>query len=816
MTAPTVEAPPRARAEGARKGSIILLDQCVVSGTNFLFGLLLGRMLVPAEYGAYTLAFVTLNAMNNFLQEPLILGPTVVYGASLDGAELRMHLSGTAAMQGMLSSLTALIVLGIAGFLSFTKPALAPAFFGLSVVIGFEQAQEFLRQVLLARRRVVSTLINDCVYAVLRLGALGGLILVQKRGMGDILSARNAYLCAAFGAASAVFFGVFQIRNLLANPRPGLASTLRENWRFGRWGLAGAGAVAVSRQLSPWLLAGLHGPATLGTLGACQTMIFASNPLINSLLSFWGPVTARDYAKGGVPALRAATRRYAFVSFLVMGSFCTILIVGARPLLHFIYSGRYDGNAQILALLALSTFLLSVSRPAVVALSAMKRPDLSLIAQSFALVFSLVLTWPVIRYFGLPGFAILQVVNGSCMLLVRGGLLSRAEKEAVPGSTPAPAAPEVSRARVLVVGQTPPPFGGQAVMIEEFLAGRYERLELHHVRLQFSKDMDSIGRFSVMKVILLFTTLVRIWIARLRYGTRVLYYPPSGPGTVPVLRDIVLLGCSRWMFRETVFHFHAAGVSTFAPSLPAFLRPFFRLAYRRPALAIRTAPQNPDDGLYFGAARSVVVPNGIPDSRGSVEERTAAEGEEAVILFTGVLLESKGVRVLVEALEILAAKGLGAKLQLMGRWSDPGFEREITGFLASRGLEHRVQVLGVKSGPTKLGFFAACDIFCFPSFFESESFGLVLLEAMEFAKPVVSTQWRGIPSVVEDGRSGFLVEPRNAAALAERLGRLIADPALRRSMGAAGRQIFEEKFTARRFHENMERALLASLESTGG
>ncbi|MCB0778123.1 MAG: hypothetical protein KDC03_01035, partial [Flavobacteriales bacterium] len=58
--------------------------------------------------------------------------------------------------------------------------------------------------------------------------------------------------------------------------------------------------------------------------------------------------------------------------------------------------------------------------------------------------------------------------------------------------------------RVLVVGQTPPPFGGQAVMIEALLAGRYDRIHLEHVRLAFSDDMDSVGRFQWRKVLLLF------------------------------------------------------------------------------------------------------------------------------------------------------------------------------------------------------------------------------------------------------------------------------------------------------------------------
>lgn len=349
-------------------------------------------------------------------------------------------------------------------------------------------------------------------------------------------------------------------------------------------------------------------------------------------------------------------------------------------------------------------------------------------------------------------------------------------------------------------------------MIAKLLEGRFSRIRLFHVRMAFSDDMESVGKFAVKKLWVLFTTVLHIWWARFRYRTPVLYYPPSGPNKVPVLRDIVLLCCTRWIFRKVVFHFHAGGVSGFEPELPAPFRPLFRFAYRKPALAIRTAPQNPEDGKVLGAKRSVVVPNGLEDMRGTVPERTAGPGEPLTILFTGVLIPSKGVRVLLEAFQRATGQGLDARLRLMGKWGDATFEQECRAFIAQHGLTDRVEFLGVKRDAEKFSCFAACDIFCFPSYFEAESFGLVLVEAMQFAKPVVSTHWRGIPSVVADGKSGFLVPIQDAAAVADRLLALARDPELRQRMGAEGRRIFERDFTLEVFHRSMERELAALFE----
>lgn len=362
--------------------------------------------------------------------------------------------------------------------------------------------------------------------------------------------------------------------------------------------------------------------------------------------------------------------------------------------------------------------------------------------------------------------------------------------------------------RVLVVGQTPPPFGGQAMMVEALLQGRYRQVDLHHVRLRYSDDMDSVGKFAFRKVFVLFTTILEVWAARFRHRTPVLYYPPSGPNMVPVLRDIIFLCAVRPFFKWTVFHYHAGGVSGFAAQLPWLVQPFFRLAYQRADLAIRTAPQNPEDGRLLKARRDRVVPNGIPDMRGTVVEKVAAPGAPLVILFTGVLIPSKGVRVLLEAFRQVEAQVPDVKLQLMGRWGDAAFQEECEAFLRNHGLVQKVEFLGVMRGQSKLEQFAGCDIFCFPSHFEAESFGLVLLEAMQFAKPVVSTRWRGIPSVVQNGGNGFLVPVEDPAALAEKVLALVRDGALRGRMGEEGRRIFAANFTLERFRQNMEEAIL--------
>jgi glycosyltransferase involved in cell wall biosynthesis len=351
---------------------------------------------------------------------------------------------------------------------------------------------------------------------------------------------------------------------------------------------------------------------------------------------------------------------------------------------------------------------------------------------------------------------------------------------------------------VLVVGQTPPPYGGQAVMIQQLLDAEIPSVSFCHVRMSFSEDMDAIGRFQLKKILHLVSVVFRIFIARIRYRPSILYYPPAGPNRVPFYRDAVILILTRWMFKQTVFHFHAGGISTLYSKLNPMEQWLFRLAYFHPAAAIQTSALAPDDGNFLNAEKTVIVENGLPDVYPRFASLAQGRKNLAVprILFVGALYESKGIRVLMEACRILKDRGADFELECVGRFESASYEAEIKKLIAESGLSECIRFSGVLIGDKKWEAYACADMFCFPSFFESESFGLVNIEAMQFELPVVSTNWRGIPGVVKEGENGFLAEIRNPQQVAEKLAQLIEDPGLRETMGRAGRKIFLERFSS--------------------
>jgi glycosyltransferase involved in cell wall biosynthesis len=280
---------------------------------------------------------------------------------------------------------------------------------------------------------------------------------------------------------------------------------------------------------------------------------------------------------------------------------------------------------------------------------------------------------------------------------------------------------------------------------------------------------------------------------------------------------MVILFFTRFLFKKVVFHFHAAGVSTLYDSLPRLLKFFFRRCYFYPDAGVRLSQYNPGDPEFLKAKKEWLVPNGVEDFYAAavqtpVREEPAAvpdDGRPFGILFVGALQETKGISVLVEACRILENRGVDFKLHLVGGWESREFQERVMAKINEYKLEDRIILEGVLSADKKFDRYRHADIFCYPTFYECETFGIVLLEAMQFSLPVVASRWRGVQSVVRDGETGFLVPPKDSSALADKLQILIDDPVLRRQMQENGRRVYLREYTMEQFHRNMEAVFLS-------
>jgi len=161
-----------------------------------------------------------------------------------------------------------------------------------------------------------------------------------------------------------------------------------------------------------------------------------------------------------------------------------------------------------------------------------------------------------------------------------------------------------------------------------------------------------------------------------------------------------------------------------------------------------------------------------------------------LLLFAGRLVTFKGIDHLLDALVLLKDRPQ-PHLLLIG---DGPHQASLERRTAALGLSDRVTFAGPLPHAELPRYYAIADAFVVPSI-AHETFSIAACEAMSCQRPVIGTRVGGLPEVVRDGETGYLVPPGDAAALAERIGALLADPAGRARMGAAGRAWTLEMFT---------------------
>jgi len=283
---------------------------------------------------------------------------------------------------------------------------------------------------------------------------------------------------------------------------------------------------------------------------------------------------------------------------------------------------------------------------------------------------------------------------------------------------------------------------------------------------------------------------------------------------------IAFLADGRWPLvtsLQTTLHFWLeshAGVVHDPAWLEAFARPVLALERRlmREADAVRSisaAIRDEVERAYdfrFDERRLVVAPLGVADVR--VGSGPARPPGEVVVLFVGRFESRKGIDVLLAAMPQVLREAAGVRFRLVGDDSLPGpggatYRDAFLADAAGASTAGRVTFEGRLDDASLARAYAGCDVFVAPSRFES--FGLVYLEAMREAKPVIGCRAGGVPEIVVDGTTGLLVPPGDPAALARAIVTLAGSASLRESMGRAGRDRFLAHFT----RERMARASAA-------
>lgn len=349
----------------------------------------------------------------------------------------------------------------------------------------------------------------------------------------------------------------------------------------------------------------------------------------------------------------------------------------------------------------------------------------------------------------------------------------------------------------------PPPVHG-AAMVGQYIHDSKvinETFDCHYFNLTLARNLNDIGKRGIKKLINFISQLSRIRETVKRVKPDVCYVTPNAKGGA-FYKDFLVVMLLKQMKQNIVIHYHNKGVVTRENKLiDDFLYKRFFVGLKVILLANVLYG---DIKKYVGKENVFICPNGIPTNTACSKHTT---NETPHILFLSNMIASKGVWELVEACRILKGKGISFKCDFVGKWSDIT-ENDFNTILHKKDIEDCVKAYGAKYGEEKEKYFNHTDIFVFPTYYDNECFPIVLLEAMQHRLPCISTTEGGIPDIIDNGKTGFIVEKHNAAQLADKIVWLINHPEQRIKMGEDGYRKYQKEFTLPVFENRMKEILL--------
>ncbi len=272
---------------------------------------------------------------------------------------------------------------------------------------------------------------------------------------------------------------------------------------------------------------------------------------------------------------------------------------------------------------------------------------------------------------------------------------------------------------------------------------------------------------------------------RLRYAT--VYLPEPGP----MLALMMILPLKAFRPKRIVLTFHGSEILRFHadPVTRWLTRRLIRHAFRISTLTHFTKNLL-NDRFPEADAKTFLTPGALrADFAADPPETATGSNDKVVVLTVGRLHPRKGQLLALHALQSLPPEMAGrVEYWIAGSTSKSTYENALREAAAQPGLT--VRFLGNLSDAELDRVYARADIFALTSIdfgHSVEGFGLVYLEASAHGLPVVAHRVGGVAEAVVDGETGFLVAPHHPPALTEAFRKLIADPALRRRLGANGR-----------------------------
>lgn len=350
--------------------------------------------------------------------------------------------------------------------------------------------------------------------------------------------------------------------------------------------------------------------------------------------------------------------------------------------------------------------------------------------------------------------------------------------------------------KILVIAGVPPPLHGTTLAVQQLLASSLQQShELYHIDTRFESTIRNLGRITPGKLarFIFYVPHIILTLRRLKPALVILTPAFGRPAFFKDSFFIHLVSC--FSKARIILWCHGNGLAELYEAGPVWIKRYITATLHRADAFVPViksmASGNRD---FFRRPGQMVFPiyNGI--AAGNAPGPGLEPSPWIGVVYLSNLLIEKGWLLLFQAACAICRDLTHVRFDFYGE-PDEESARRIHLFESNNPFPDRIRYHGAVYGEEKNRIIQAMDIFCFPSFYRYETFGIVNLEAMRAGKPIVTTRHAGLPEIVDHGLGGFIIEPRHLDQLILKLKELIGDKELRESMGAYNRKKFSATFT---------------------
>lgn len=351
---------------------------------------------------------------------------------------------------------------------------------------------------------------------------------------------------------------------------------------------------------------------------------------------------------------------------------------------------------------------------------------------------------------------------------------------------------EILKQRVLMIGHTPPPPGGVAVVMQNLLdsslCDKYtiSVLDISRKRRRYKV----VGGADFLSFLYLALYAAKLLYLLYREKPAIIHIQSC---TSAFLRDSLFVVLGKLCGRKIVLHLHGFYSRRHFAFKYSILRVYSQFIMNCIDVLILLSESFVSEfDAVFPRVRKLAVPNFVPQNTLKESSLVKKESRSRInVLYVGRLSQLKGTYDLLKAASLLK-QDERVQFLLAGLGGTEADEKRIVSQINRGGLEDRVKLLGYIEGQSKLDLFQDSDIFVLPSY--TEIFPVVIVEAMAAGMPVIATPVGAVPEIIQDGINGFIVPVGDHRSLAERIRYLVQDQEKRLEMGWNNLQKFHKEY----------------------